>query len=341
MGLACGGREDSRQDADAADSLTACTDDPFTAVLGMSPAIVQVVERLRRAAPLEVHVLLTGPSGVGKTLLAHAMHMASARRAARFVEVRCTMIPQSLLEGDLFGIDLSGHSAALGGSTEGNVTVAEGGTLFLDEVSALTMAAQAKLLQLLQDNTYCRLGGTQVRQANVRVVAATNVNLHAAVIENRFREDLYDRLRVLETSVPRLTERAEDLLLLSLHFLAQASERHQLLRMPLSPRALQAIQLASWPGNVRELANRMESAAIQAHLRGTGWIEDTDIFPDEPSRRDHGMESLQDATRRFQRKHVLGVLTATDWNVAETARVLEISRSHLYNLIRTFELKRE
>jgi transcriptional regulator with PAS, ATPase and Fis domain len=314
-------------------------DDPFSAVRGRSPAIREIIERLRLAAPLDVHVLLTGASGVGKTMLASAIHLASRRRNARFVEINCATLPDALLENELFGAEPGAHSAVPRGGVRGKVDSAEGGTLFLDEVAELSIGAQAKLLQLLQSKTYYRLGGTELRRADIRVIAATNVNLKGAVAEKKFREDLYYRLQVLEARVPSLAERVDDLLPLAVGFLKQSVERHQLPHKTLSPSAMRAIQAAEWPGNVRELAHRLESATIHAHLRGSDRIEGRDVFPGTPS--DDELETFQAATRRCQRKHIRAVLSSTDWNVLETARLLDLSRSQVYNLIRAFEIKRD
>jgi Nif-specific regulatory protein len=316
------------------------TDDPFSSIRGKSQAMGDVIDRLRLAAPLDVHVLLTGPSGVGKTLLANAIHLASRRRSGPFVEINCATIPEALLENELFGADPGAHSAVARGTVKGKVEAAETGTLFLDEIGELAPGAQSKLLQLLQSKTYYRLGGSVARRADVRVVAATNANLKAAIAERKFREDLYYRLQVLEIQVPTLSERTEDLLPLSFEFLRQVVERHQLSRKSLSPSAIRAIQAAQWPGNVRQLANRIESAAIHAQMRGSDQIEGHDIFPDDP-RSSEVTTTLQSATRRFQRNHILGVLTATDWSVLEAAQILDVSRSQIYNLIRMFELKRD
>jgi Nif-specific regulatory protein len=320
-------------------SATASLPDAFSDIVGKSRAIRDVIDRLRLAAPLDVHILFTGPSGAGKTRLANAVHVASHRRAHSFVEINCATIPEALLENELFGADPGAHSAVPRGGTRGKVEAAEGGTLFLDEIAELSLGAQAKLLQLLQSRTYYRLGSAKLCHADVRVLAATNVDLKGAVADKRFRDDLYYRLFVLEARVPSLAERPEDLTPLSVGFLRSAVDRHGLAHKTLSPSAIRAIQTSAWPGNVRELANRIESATIHAHLRGSDRIEARDVFPDAPLS-DETRASLQEATRSFQRKHVLSVLESVDWNVLEAARLLDVSRSQAYALIRAFDLRR-
>jgi Nif-specific regulatory protein len=306
-----------------------------------SPALREVIKRLLFAAPLDVHILLTGPSGSGKSCLAHGAHLASGRRNGPFIELNCAALPDPLLENELFGADPGAHSAVPRQGLKGKIEAAEGGTLFLDEIGELSLVAQAKLLQLLQSKTYFRLGSSQPRRANVRVMAATNIQLKEAIREKRFREDLYFRLKVLEVKVPSLAERPEDVLPLARHFLRAAVERHDLAHKTLSPSAARAIRVTEWTGNVRELAHQIEAAALSAEQRGSQFVEQRDVFPDASKLPDgEGPRSLHDAVRAFQRKHILHVLESADWNMSEAARLLDVSRAHLYSLTNTLGLRR-
>ncbi|WP_236607695.1 sigma-54 interaction domain-containing protein [Sandaracinus amylolyticus] len=314
----------------------------FSGIVSRSPLVRRIVEQLRLVAPLDVHVLLTGQSGTGKTLFANAIHAASNRRHRPFVEINCAAIPESLLENELFGADPGAHSAVPRGGVRGKVEAAEGGTLFLDEIGELALSSQAKLLQLLQDRTYYRLGSTNARRADVRIIAATNVALPTAVAQRRFREDLFYRLKVFEARIPSLAERIEDVIPLAVHFCRSAARRHELEVSRLSPEVLRTLAALEWPGNVRELANRIESAVLHAHMRGVGRVEVRDLFPtnDAVPGQDETL-TLQEATRRFQRAHVLAILESTDWNITETARQLDVARSYVYTLIRVHGLHRE
>ncbi len=312
----------------------------FERVVGGSPLILELLNRLALAAKLDMHILFTGPSGSGKTMLAQSVHAASARSGKPFVELNCAAIPESLFENELFGAAPGAHSAVPRGGMTGKVEAATGGTLFLDEIGELPLGSQAKLLQLLQDKTYYRLGSAEARRADVRIVSATNRDLASLVRERRFREDLYYRLRVFEARVPALSERREDIVPLAKQFCHAACEKHGLGEKTLSPSGISAVKTAEWPGNVRELANQIESAVLNAHLRAADEVAATDLFPDERARATEDASSLQGATRQFQRAHLVAVLEASDWNMSETARRLDIARSHLYNLIRAHGLTR-
>jgi Nif-specific regulatory protein len=222
------------------------------------------------------------------------------------------------------------------------VAAAERGTLFLDEIADLTLAAQSKLLHLLQTREYYPLGSAKPARADVRVIAATNVDLDVAVAERRFRQDLYYRLHVVPIRVPTLAERVEDIEALATYFCTQACTRNHLPVLRISRGALRALETAAWPGNVRQLANAIEAAAIRAAGEGAAQIEHSHVFPgdvacDEPSTREL---TFQEATRRFQFGLLQEALETHEWNVTEVARRLDLARSYVYTLIRAFGLRR-
>jgi transcriptional regulator with PAS, ATPase and Fis domain len=299
-----------------------------------------VTKRLAMVAPLDVHVLLTGPTGVGKSLVARAIHSASRRANSPYCEINCAAIPDALLESELFGAARGAHSAVGTRGVRGKVEAAEGGTLFLDEIAELEVGSQAKLLQLLQDAVYYRLGESEPRQSDVRIIAATNVDLDEAIATKTFREDLYYRLSVVETAIPPLSEREEDILPLARHFLRLACDRFELPPKRLSKDAQRALVRAAWPGNVRQLRHRIESAALDAHLHDENRaVTEADIFGAHQS--DHSSEEgWREVTRQFQRRHLLGILETSEWNISEVAARLGLARSHVYNLMHEHGLSR-
>jgi len=311
-------------------------------VIGRSAAFAAVLKQAALVAPLDVPVLLTGESGTGKSQLARVIHDNSPRAAHPFVELNCAALPETLMESELFGALQGAHSTATR-RIEGKVAAAEHGTLLLDEIGDISPAAQAKLLQLLQSKQYYPLGSAKPLQADVRIIAATNADLERAVTERHFREDLFYRLQVLPLRVPALAERRDDIRELAAFFCTKACERYGLPHLELSRDALRAAESAEWPGNVRQLGHAVEAAAIRASGEGALQVERTHLFPEaaaagraEPA----GPLTFQAATRHFQKGLLADTLAATDWNITEAGRRLDIARAHVYNLIRAFGLQR-
>jgi Nif-specific regulatory protein len=309
--------------------------------VGRSPAVAAVLEQAMLAAPLDVNVLLSGPSGSGKSLLARTIHLNSRRAKGPFVELNCAALPDTLLESELFGALAGSHSEARR-NQPGKVAAAEGGTLFLDEIGELSRAAQAKLLQLLQSRQYFPLGSSTPVSADVRLIAATNTELDELVQARRFREDLYYRLHVLAIRLPSLAERHDDLAELAESLVGIVSRRHGLPVRPLSPSALCFVLVADWPGNVRELENALEVASIRAAGEGAEQIERRHL---DPTSRLHppapAHMSFHQAVLAFKRELLEKTITECDWNIAETARRLDLARSHVNNLLRAFGMERK
>jgi Nif-specific regulatory protein len=309
------------------------------AFAGRSDAIARLLRDIAAASPRKIAILLTGASGTGKTYLARIIHTNSPRRAQPFVELSCATLPESLVESELFGAMPGAHSTATH-RILGKVAAAEGGTLFLDEIDALPLSAQSKLLQLLQSLEYFPLGATKAERADVRIIAATNVDLKAAVERRTFREDLFYRLEIVPIRVPSLAARPDDIHDLVSLFVTRACEEHTLPLLSISRAAVRAAETADWPGNVRQLENSIEAAVIRAAGDGATQIETRHLFPEEVSSEAEATTSFQAATRRFQAQLVLRILDETSWNVVEAARRLEVTRSHVYNLIRAHGLER-
>jgi len=309
-------------------------------LIGRSPPMTELLRQLALLAPLDVSVLLTGPSGTGKTHVARVMHASSPRAAGNFVELSCANLPDNLVESELFGAAPGAHSTAVK-AVEGKVFAARGGTLLFDEIAELSLPAQAKLLQLLQSREYYPLGANRPRAADVRVIAATNCDLKARVARREFREDLFYRLHVVPVRVPSLAERRDDIPDLAQHFCVKACIRHRLPPMHLSQWTLLTAQAASWPGNIRELANAVEAAVIRAAGEDAREVDVRHLFPDREDREESAAPlNYREALRRFQTQLVRGTLEDSNWNVAEAARRLALTRAHIYNLMQSLDISR-
>ena len=308
-------------------------------IVGDSPALAKVLTEVELVAPLDVAVLIMGDTGTGKTQIARLIHDNGRRRARRFVDLNCAAIPANLVESELFGVMPGAYTGAV--RSEGKITAARGGTLFLDEVAELAPDAQAKLLKFLETKQYFPLGSSTPLTADVRIIAATNSDLEDK-IDRGFRSELYYRLKVLSIRMPSLSERIEDVPLLAEHLCLQAQQTHGLSPLALSPGALRAVEASEWRGNIRQLSNAIEAAAIRASGEGAKFIEVTHLFGTaDATFACRAPLTFQEETRRFQTRVLQRALEAADWNVAVTARTLDITRAHVYNLIKGFGLSRK
>jgi Nif-specific regulatory protein len=305
-------------------------------IIGTSEALAHVFDQVHQVAWVDIAVLLMGESGTGKTQLARAIHASSRRAAGPFVELNCAAIPESLVESELFGTRQGAFTGAR--TMPGKVELAEGGTLFLDEVGELPMASQAKLLQLISEKQYFRVGGSKLERANVRLLAATNANLGVMVGNQTFRGDLYHRLSAFVIRVPSLKERRDDLAPLVDALLVKIAREHEspLLKAASSLRTM--VEVQEWEGNVRELRNRLEQAVLRARAEGAAFVEGRHLDQKAPA---GPTLSLAQATAAFQRDFVRRELESGQWNITQVAKRLELTRQHVYNLIKTYELKRE
>jgi len=286
-----------------------------------------------------VPILIQGDNGTGKGLLAAFIHSLSPKPGAQFVKVNCAAIPGALLESELFGYEKGAFTGAHI-SKPGRVELANGGTLFLDGIDEIDMSLQAKLLQLLQDGQFCRIGGQEDRHVQLRVICATNKRLESEIANGRFRQDLYYRINVVSIELPPLRMRSEDIPDLVAYFLQAHKTRHNMQARPLSPAAIQLLIKHPWPGNIRELENLIEryvilgsEDAISTELLSWGHNHSTsEVFAEGQI---HLKKVTRQAVHDLERKIILSVLEANHWNRKRTASALKISyRALLYKIRR-------
>lgn len=307
-------------------------------IVGNSAAIQRVRDFIRRAAPADSTVLVLGETGTGKELVAQAIHYQSGRRGHPFVAINCAAIPESLVESELFGHEKGSFTGAFERKI-GKFEAGNNGTVFLDEIGELPLSCQGKLLRLLEEQCFERVGGNESIAIDVRIVAATNRDLAEEVEQKNFREDLFYRLNVLQVMLPPLADRPEDVALLIEHFLDHYAQKTATRRKKLAPEAHQHLVSYSWPGNVRQLRNVIESCVVMAQ---GNTVELADLPSTLGPRRATEGPSVPWQPRSIQdveREHIQRVLDEVQWNKSRAAEILGIERSTLYARIKSYELK--
>ena len=319
-----------REPADRRSISTIDDDRAPEPVFGASVAWRDVLRRAERVAATEATTCLQGESGTGKEVVARFIHSRSPRRRGPFVAINCAALPEQLLESELFGFERGAFTGAQQ-AKPGQIELASGGVLFLDEVTEMTPPAQAKFLRVLQEREFVRLGGTRPVRVNVRVIAATNQDLHEAIARGRFRADLYYRLNVFDIHIPPLRQRLEDVPLLVAGFLREFNDTA---RRPaeMTTEAMEALLRHDWPGNVRELRNVIERATIMSE---DGVIRRDDLSLPSTSRKHVDSTKLED----LERSTIERVLRDSHGNKQLTARKLGISRMQLYTRLRRYGLE--
>ena len=310
---------------------------PAHGIIGACEAMARVFTFIDKVSASDAPVLIYGESGTGKELVAKAIHQASSRREQTLISINCGAIPENLLESEFFGHERGAFTGATS-TVKGKVEYADNGTLFLDEIGELPLNLQVKLLRFLQDMSIQRVGGRKTIEINVRVLAATNVDIHEAMRQGQFREDLYYRIGVVSIQLPPLRERGEDVVLLAKHFLDVHSGQLPKKILGFSPQALDAMRNYAWPGNVRELENKIRRAVIltdKPHIDSAylGFGEDIPATTVA-----HAQKTLRDARSQLERQMLHHALRRFDGNIVKASESLGVSRPTFYDLLRKHEI---
>jgi DNA-binding NtrC family response regulator len=313
-------------------------------ISGKSNAIKQILDTIDRVAPTDARILVTGENGTGKELVARWIHEKSSRESGPLVEVNCAAIPSELIESELFGHEKGSFTTAIRQHT-GKFEQAQSGTLFLDEIGDMSLSAQAKVLRVLQENKITRVGGDKEISVDVRIIAATNKDLLAEIENGNFREDLYHRLSVILIHVPSLKDRKEDIPLLAEQFVRELCEEYSKPKMEITKKAMDELIRLDWDGNIRELRNVMERMIILCDRQITDQDVLTFAVPRKYKRADTNIYDMFEKFQEFkdyaEKEFIERKLRKNSWNITKTAEEIDIQRSHLYNKIEKFGLRRE
>ncbi len=305
----------------------------FDEIIGKSAVMQKIFELISLVAPTDSSVLITGESGTGKELIAKAIHANSNRCYGPFIAVNCGALPDSLIESELFGYEKGAFTGAVH-TRKRRFELADKGSIFLDEIGDISLKTQIDLLRVLQEKEFTRLGGQKLINTDVRVLAATNRDLQRAIVENRFREDLYYRLNVITINVPPLRERLEDIPLLVDTFINKYCLEMNKNPVKISSAALKTLMNYDWPGNVRELENVIERALVIGR-------QDEILIADLPfSPKQLEIEDLPKSLKLMEKKHIEIILDENNWNISRAARDLQIDRQTLYNKIEKYKIER-
>ena len=337
-------------------------------IIGNTEALSRAIDVAIQVAPTDLSVLITGESGVGKESFPQIIHQYSRRKHGQYIAVNCGAIPEGTIDSELFGHEKGAFTGAIG-ERKGYFGEADGGTIFLDEVGELPMSTQARLLRVLESGEFMKVGSSKVQKTDVRVVAATNVNLTQAIAEGRFREDLYYRLNTVPIQIPPLRERGDDVLLLFRKFSADFAEKYRMPAIQLTEDAKKELLAYPWPGNVRELRHTIERACAAAgdgtqlftrhlpteirielarkrlvHLSESEESAPTAPLPEqEPStqpRKPETFPTLRDMKAKAERDYIAGLFAACQGDVRRAAGIAGVSRGHFYELLKKYGLDR-
>ncbi|WP_425450107.1 PEP-CTERM-box response regulator transcription factor [Virgifigura deserti] len=309
-------------------------DEAFFGITTASEPMQRVCRSIEKVAPTDASVLLLGESGTGKELLAHALHNLSDRKNAPFIAINCGAIPEALLESELFGHEKGAFTGAIR-QVKGKIELAQRGTLFLDEIGDMPMSLQVKLLRFLQERVIERIGGRDQIPVDVRIVCATNRNLHERIAGGQFREDLFYRISEISIDIPPLRARGDDSVVLACHFIEKYGRNDSKRKLKLSAEALAALREYHWPGNVRELENRVKRAVILAETSIIG-AADLDLRSTEAA---NTMPTLREAREKAERSILLDALNSAEGNLSVAAKMLGVSRPTIYSLLKQLNIK--